>query len=196
MSLHVCKWPACQVEALVVWCWGNCGQVGMFLALLRVEPDGGFQTQSPWCSSYSWSRRDKPTHKIITIVHISLNLEYLAYILHIFKSNSEVLEVSPVLKEAERLPHKSHLHFNRGATLQSVFNWNQRHIWHLFHHQPHLWYVLKGRERATVTSRHFEGENSETIIKDDFIKVSGVKRKVFSPCHPGCLLQTHINPPG
>lgn len=45
---------------------------------------------------------------------------------------------SPVLKEAQCLAYKGHLHFNRSATFEGVFSWPQQHICHLFYHQPHV----------------------------------------------------------
>lgn len=45
---------------------------------------------------------------------------------------------SPVLKEAQRLAHKGHLYFHRRAAFKSVSGWNQQHICHLLHHQPHV----------------------------------------------------------
>lgn len=69
LSYCVCELPACRAGVPAVWCWGSCGLVGTFPALLRDAPDGGSQTLWPWCSFYNWKGGDGRAHTHERWVH-------------------------------------------------------------------------------------------------------------------------------
>lgn len=99
-------------------------------------------------------------------------LTQIHWYLNLYKNTKMVKQAqSPVLKEAQRLAHKGHLYFHRRAAFKSVSGWNQQHICHLLHHQPHVWYILmesrKQWNKEKTGGILALGENLTYIISED-----------------------------